>query len=206
MFTCVAFAAPTSAQTNASANKQIREAEITSIKAYCQELDDYAKRNPKPGRIFADVSSGSVERKSRWREFKSGEEREEIDDGDNLNENADIWSKDGAVVLVTCLFQSPSRDWAHHIRYYYRKDGSLAKIHAELGAFYGNMTVIRERFYGSKGMLLGSSQQFLDLETKKEKRPGADGEEFIDEPIPVYRTVKALPFYAALNMPAVKTK
>jgi hypothetical protein len=52
---------------------------------------------------------------------------------------------------------------------------------------------------------LSSSQQFLDLETKKKKKPGVDGE-FIDEPIPVYRTVKALPFYTALSKPAAKTK
>ncbi len=68
------------------------------------------------------------------------------------------------------------------------------------------MTVIRERFYDPKGRLLSSSQQFLDLETKKKKKPGADGVEFIDEPIPVYRTVKALPFYTLLNKPAAITK
>jgi hypothetical protein len=52
---------------------------------------------------------------------------------------------------------------------------------------------------------LSSSQQFLDLETKKTKKPGVYGE-FIDEPIPVYRTVKALPFYTAPGKPAAKTK
>jgi hypothetical protein len=68
------------------------------------------------------------------------------------------------------------------------------------------MTVIRERFFDPKGELLSSSQQFLDLETKKKKRPGENGEEFIDEPIPVYRTVRALPFYTLLSKPAAKTK
>jgi len=68
------------------------------------------------------------------------------------------------------------------------------------------MTVIRERFYDGQGKLLRSSQQFLDMETKKKKKPGEDGEEFIDEPIPIYRTVKALPFYTLLSKPAAKTK
>lgn len=203
---CAAFATLTFAQTKTSADKQIRDAEIARIKAYCQELDDYAKRNPKLGRIFADVSSGLEGQKSRWREFKSEEERQKADTGDNLNNNANVWSKDGAVVAIYCTFQSPSRDWAHYVDYYFRKDGSLAKIHARLNTFYGNMTVIRERFYDLKGKLLSSSQQFLDLETQKEKKPGANGKEFIDQAIPVYRTVKALPFYTMLSKPAAKTK
>jgi hypothetical protein len=202
-FVCIALAVSTLAQTNASTDKQIRDAEIARIKAYCQELDDYAKRNPKLGRIFADVSSDMEGQKSEWREFKSDEERLDASTGDNLNDNANVLSKDGAVVLAYCTFQSPSGDWAHYVNYYFRKDGALAKIHARLNTFYGNMIVIRERFYDPKGRLLSSSQQFLDLETKKKKKPGAG---FEDETIPLYRTVKALPFYPLLSKPAANTK
>jgi len=86
-------------------------------------------------------------------------------------------------------------------------DGTHLPInkHARLNTFYGYMTVIRERYYDPKGKLLSSSQQFLDLDTQKKKKPGADGE-FIDEPIAVYRTVKALPFYTLLSKRAAKTK
>jgi len=200
VFTCIAFAAPTSAQTNTSTNKQIRDAEIARINAYCQELDDYAKRNPKLGRFFGDVSSGMEGEKSQWREFKSEEEREEVV---TENDKANVFAKDGAVDLAYYTFQSPSGDWAHYVNYYFRTDGALAKIHARLNTFYGNMIVIRERFYDPRGRLLSSSQQFLDLETEKKKKPGAD---FEDETIPLYRTVKALPFYTLLSKPAAKTK
>jgi hypothetical protein len=202
LFTCAAFAALTFAQTNASADKQIRDAETARIKAYCQELDDYAKRNPKLHRVFGDVSSGMKGDKSRWREFKPKSERD-MDYIGSLMSNAIVWSKDGAVVLVSCVLQSPSGDWAHQISYYFREDGPLAKIHANLGTFYGPMTVIRERFYDPKGRLLSLSQQFLDLETKEKKKPGT---EFEDETIPLYRTVKALPFYTLLSKPTAKTK
>jgi|SRR5262249_18308866 len=205
VFTCVAFAALTLAQTNASTDKQIRDAEITKIKGYCLELDDYSKRNPKLHRVFGDVSSGMKGDKSRWREFKPKSERDDDYIG-SLMGNADVWSKEGAGMLVYCYFQSPSGDWGHQISYYFREDGSLARIHAELGTFFGNMTVIRERFYDSQGKLLRSSQQFLDLETKKKKRPGENGEEFFDHPVPIYRTVKALPFYTLLSKSTAKTK
>jgi hypothetical protein len=201
-FICITFSAPIFAQTDASAAKQIRDAEIARIKAYSRELDDYSKRNQKLHRVFGDVSS-EEEPKSRWREFKSEKERDDAATGDRAN----VWAQDGAVVLACYTFQSASGDWAHYVNYYFREDGSLAKIHAQLNTFYGNMTVIRERFYDSKGKLLSSSQQFLDMETQKKKKPGEDGQEFIDEPITAYRTVKALPFYTLLSKtPAAKTK
>jgi len=200
VFVCIVLAFSALAQTNASADKQIRDGEIASIKTYSQELDDYSKRNPKLKRLLADISS-EEEQKSRWREFKSEKERDDAATGDRAN----VWTQDGAVVLACYTFQSASGDWAHYVNYYFREDGSLAKIHAQLNTFYGNMTVIRERFYDPKGKLLSSSQQFLDLDTQKKKKPGADGE-FIDEPIPVYRTVKALPFYTLLSKPVAKTK
>jgi len=140
--------------------------------------------------------------KSWWREFKSEDARADAEPGNMAN----AWTKGGAVVLACYTFQGLSGDWYHYVNYYFREDGSLAGIHARLNRFYGNMTVIRERFYNPRGGLLSSSQQFLDLDTKKEKKPGADGVEFIDEPIPLYRTVKALPFYTLLSMPATKTR
>jgi|SRR5262245_2389868 len=203
VFVCIALAMLALAQTNAPTDKQIRDAEIARIKAYCQQLDNYAKRNPKLGRLFANVSSDMAGQKSLWREFKSEEERVEADTGDGLNDNANVWSKDGTVVLVYCAFQTPSDDWFHQVDYYFRKDGSLAKIHARLDTFYGNVTAIRERFYDSKGRRLSSSQQLLDLKTKKRKRPDVA---FVDEPIPVYLTVKALPFNPLLSKPAAKIK
>lgn len=201
MFVCVALAILTLAQTNTKSVKKARATETARIEAYCQELDAYAKNNPKLGRIFADVSSEGENQKSPWREFESEAEREKADTGDNLNENAIVWSKDGAVVLVSCTFQSPSRDWAHFVSYYFRADGTLAKARARLNTFYGEMTVIRERLYDSKGKLLSSSQQFLDLKTQKKKKPGA---EFQDDSFPLYRTVRALPFYALLGKQAGK--
>ncbi len=201
MLICVALAILAPAQTNTKSVKTARATEKTRIEAYCQGLDAYAKNNPKLGRIFADVSSDGENQKSQWREFESEAEREKADTGDNLNENDIVWSKDGAVVLVSCTFQSPSRDWAHFVSYYFRADGTLAKVRARLNTFYGEMTVIRARFYDSKGRLLSSSQQFLDLKTQKKKKPSA---EFQDDSFPLYRTVRALPFYSMLGKQAGK--
>lgn len=86
---------------------------MSSIDFYCKDIDQYTKQNPTSKRLFANVGPGLKGAKDIWREFKSNEERSNVDDGYNLDENITIWQKVGVVVLAECLFQSPSRDWAH---------------------------------------------------------------------------------------------
>ena len=74
--------------------------------------------------------------------------------------------------------------------YYFREDGSLAKIQAQLNSFYGDISVVRDQYYDPSGRLLKTTRKFLDLRTQKPKKP----EEFVDNPIPIYRKVTALPF------------
>jgi hypothetical protein len=169
---------------------------ITSIESYCKNIDRYVEANPASNRIFADVSSGVKDAKDNWREFKSEDERNKVDDGENLNQNASVWLKSGNVVVAYCMFQSPSRDWAHYVTFYFRADGSLSKIHSVLNTFLGNMQVIRDQYYSSPGKMLQSSVQYLDLQTQKQKKPTED---FVDETIPVYKRNKYLPFINLLK-------
>ena len=54
----------------------------------------------------------------------------------------------------------------------------------------------RETLFGCQGEELKATEQFVDLGTKhKKKRPGDD---FVDEPSPVFKRIEELPFYAAL--------
>ena len=185
-----------SGQMSATSRRGTTSAETAAIEAYCQELDQHVKRHEKSGRLLADISSG---KKPAWREFQSEEEREEADTGDNLNENAIAWIKDGEPAVVSFTFQSPSGDWSHFVTYYFHPDGTLAKVDATLNTFYGHMTRTRKEVYGAEGRLLRSSVAHFDLYTQKKRRPGLKGEEFVDEPVPVYRRTKDLPFYHLLN-------
>jgi hypothetical protein len=131
------------AQTSNSLKRE-RKPEIATIESYVREVDRFIKNNPQSQRIFANVASGADEIPDEWRAFKSEKERAEADTGDNLNDNAYVWLRGEKVVGVDFTFQSPSRDWAHFVMYYYRPDGTLAKIDARLNTFHGNITVIRE--------------------------------------------------------------
>lgn len=180
---------------NRSVLRKGTTAEVSAIESYVREVDRFIKGNPKSLRIYADVSSGTEKSPDEWREFKNEKEREVADTGDNLNENAYVWLREGKVVEAKFTFQSPSRDWVHYVTYYFRENGSLAKMEAQLNTFYGNMSVIRERWYNAEGKLLRSASRYLDIRGGKRKKPDKD---FIDEPIPFYRRAENLPFYRLL--------
>ena len=64
-----------------------------------------------------------------------------------------MWTKQGKVIAAKFNFTSPSGDWNHFINYYFRENGSLAKIDAQLNTFEGNVSVVRQRYYNSNWTL-----------------------------------------------------
>jgi hypothetical protein len=169
-----------------------KETGLAAISSYTKSIDQFTKRNPKKRRIFGNVA-GVEDEQDKWREFKSARKMEQADEGDNLDERAAVWLKEGKIVTAKFSFTSPSGDWAHYVNYYFRADGTLAKIHAQLNTFAasdGGMGVVRDKFYAANKRLLHTSTRYLDLKTQKPRKPG----DFMDQPIPVYRTVRNLPF------------
>jgi hypothetical protein len=190
---CVFLAQPVPGHAQTNKTTTPPKAALAEINSYTTEIDRFIKRNPK-ARIFGDVSPASPNRTSRWREFKSEAARKKAETGENLNQNAFVWSREGKLVGANFTFTSPSGDWAHIIMYYFREDGSLAKIQAQLNTFNGEISVVRDRYYDPGGRLLKTTRKFLDLQTQKPKKPG----EFMDKPIPVYHKVAELPFHNLL--------
>lgn len=166
------------------------KAQVTQIRAYVAEVDQYIKRNARLRRIFADVAE--YDKTPSWREFKTEAEAEKAS---NLNQSADVWLRGDKVVAANLTFTSPSGDWAHLIMYYFRSDGSLAKIEAQLNTFYGDVSIVRDQYYNSRGVRISSTQKFLDLKTQKPKKKPGD---YFDQPVPVYRKVSELPFHKLL--------
>ena len=162
---------------------------LASINAYVKQVDRFMKRNDKRRRTFGDVG----DEETHWREFKSKVAKGETEP-EFLDEFAYVWVKAGKVVAVGLTFQSGSRDWAHFVTYYFREDGTLAKIHSRLNTFYGGVSAIRDKFYSSNGKMLRAAARYLDIETQKPKK----NPNFHDEPIPVYLSVRKLPFFKLL--------
>jgi len=169
-----------------TANAQTKS--FSEINSYTTEVDRFIKLNKKH-RIFGDVANENSD-DAIWKEFKT----QKTFDNAACYQSAFVYSRNGKVIASNFMFTSPSGDWAHFINYYFRQDGSLAKIEAQLNTFYGDLSVIRHRYYDAKGGLIKSTRKFLDLQTKKPKKPG----DFMDNEIPLYKTVAELPFHKLL--------
>lgn len=183
------------AQEGATLSTSQPKGRVADIEAYANEIDKYLKSTVARERIFANIASGKKNEAAQWREFKTEDERKNADTGDNLNESAYVWARDGKVIGANFTLQSPSRDWAQLVMYYFRGDGSLAKSDSTLNAFGGGITVIRQDYYDSKGILLKGTTHCKDLKTQQ-SRPCGD---FEDRPAPFYKTVSQLPFYRLLK-------
>src|SRR4051812_25530954 len=94
-----------SAQTQDPAQSTKQVTGVVAIEAYCKELDSFKKRNPNQARWFGDVApwdqSGTTLNAPavRWKEFKSRKARESAATDDNLFDVADLWMRDGRVVI-----------------------------------------------------------------------------------------------------------
>jgi hypothetical protein len=166
--------------------------ELTAITSYSRSVDQFTKRNPRKKRIFGIIPQDE-DKPDKWAQFKTTRQEIQAD----LEDSAHVWARDGKVVAARFSFTSPSGDWYHYVDFYFRADGTLAKIHAQLNTFAaadGGMSVVRDKFYGSGGKLLHTTTRYLDLKSQKPRKRA----DFMDQPIPVYQTVRNLPFYKLL--------
>lgn len=170
-----------------------QETGLTAIGSYAKSIDQFTKHNARKRRIFGIVP-GEEDKPDKWAEFKTVRQAVQA----NLADSAYVWLKDGKVVAAQFSLTSYSGDWYHYVNYYFRADGTLAKIHAQLNTFAGpdgGISVVREKFYSSSGKLLHTATRYLDLQSQKPRKRG----EFMDQPIRVYQTVRDLPFLKLLR-------
>ena len=166
--------------------------EVAEIEAYSKKVDRLIETSHNSSRRVFVTTSRDVENDSvGWREFKAGA----ADAGDAVNDNAWVWSGEGKIVRVKFTFQSESHDMVQFAMYYYREDGTLARISAQLNLSRGQTTIIRDQFYDRKGVLIRGSAKSCSLKGGREQK--AD-KHFIPAPLPVYLTIDGLPFSGAL--------
>ena len=171
---------------------QTRKAQLVDINSYVAEVDRFTKRNTKARRIFADVATAD-DNNPRWREFKTKREFDKFEG--NPDESAFVWTRAEKIIAAAFTFTSQSGDWAHMVTYYFREDGTLAKIEAQLNTFYGDVSVVRNQYFNNAGVRISSSERILDLKTQKPVKKPAD---YFDQPVTVFKKASELPFYKLL--------
>lgn len=173
------------------AETQSPKAQLTEINSYVAGVKRFTNRNTRDRRIFADV--GPEVDKPKWREFKTKREFDKFEG--NPDVSAYVWTRTGKVISAAFTFTSQSGDWAHLITYYFREDGSLTKIEAQLNTFYGDVSVVRNQYFNTAGVRISHSERILDLKTQKPVKKPAD---YFDQPLTVFKKVADLPFYKLL--------
>jgi hypothetical protein len=151
-------------------------------KAYAAQVDERIKQI-KP-RMFVQMDTAS-----KWTEVK--------DTPDSAAAVANVYvDPSGLPIAAFFSFAPAAKDWVQFANYSFRADGTLAKKNELLNTTHGRVSMSRETLFGCQGEELKATEQFVDLGTKhKKKRPGDD---FVDEPSPVFKRIEELPFYAAL--------
>jgi hypothetical protein len=103
---------------------------------------------------------------------------------------------------VIALLSSQATESNQKVTYYFRENGTLAKIHSEMFIKAGNMEALRDRSYDPKtfAILIRDFSRCSDIQTGQQK-PCGDAATLEAKAIPVYMNATALPFYALLKKP-----
>ena len=177
------------------------------VGTYCDSNHNLATHRSLSERILANIGPAREGGSPDWREFKTAEERSAQDTGDNRNESADVYLKEGRLVYVRFLFQSESQDWTLYVDYCFQPDGSLARVNSELRTFHGDVRVIRVVTYGSTRTVLSKKETVSDLQSGEAiNERELKTREFVDNKAPIFWSVKDLPFNALLGRPALPNK
>jgi len=170
---------------------------VAQIDSYSKSIDQMTKRRKEPDLVIADVSNYDTD-KPEWRKFRSTKELEAFREKTETYTVAYNWRNNSKIVSSVFTVFSPSGDWAQYVTHYFRPDGSAAKVNTEMRTFNGDYIIIREYYFDSRGKLLKKTAKYLDLATKKPKKPTA---EMLDEKsdffkADYYKKVSVLPYYS----------
>jgi hypothetical protein len=160
---------------------------IVAVEKYTDELDNYARLNPQSRRLFSNTSDPQT---GSWQEVGNETEVES-------KALAVAWMKNGKAVIVLISSKSPQSN--QKVTYYFRDNGTLAKVHSEFSNNVNNMQSLRDRSYDPKAFLVRDFSYCTDMVTGMQ-RPCGDAE-VVEKAIPLYMRSTELPFYAQLKKP-----
>jgi len=195
----LAFATLIVAQTPSAAKPTTEPSEVAAIDAYCKELDTF--KNSKRNRARILGAEGDETEVPKWKEFKSRGARGEAFNY-ILADVADAWMKNGKLVIAELNFETNSGDWSKFAQYYFRDDGTLAKMRTTFAGFmvfseHGGGRIVQERIYSSNGKLLQKRLHCFELE-KNQRRIKCSGD-YSDYDGTYYRRAQNLAFYGLLK-------
>ena len=151
--------------------------------------------------VIADTADYDKE-KPDWKLFASEAELDKFRENSETYNIAYNFRKSGKLVASNFTKFSPSGDWSKYLFHYFRDDGSLAKVKSELRTFYGDFIVIRNIYFDRNGKQLKKTVKYLDLFTRKPKKPAKDyidGSDLSSNEADFYKHASKLPFIKLIS-------
>jgi hypothetical protein len=174
-----------------SAPAQTKPTTVTrTIDKYVKSIEKLTGSRKEPDLVMADAADIEAE-KPDWKKFDSPAALEKARQEKETYTIAFNWKKNGKIVASNFTYFSQSGDWSQYVYHYFRENGTLARVDAELRTFNDDC-VIKQRFYFNRaGKRLRKTLNYYDLTTNKPKERclGADALKF-----DYSRSVAKLPF------------
>lgn len=152
---------------------------IRPIDAYVRSLDAWVSSRKEPDLVVADTADVQAP-KPAWKRFESVAALDKAREEHETYTIAFNWKRNGRITVSNFTYFSPSGDWSQYVHHYFRFDGTLAMVSAELRTFMDDC-VIKQRFYfNSAGKRLKKTLRYFDLNTDRPKKRclGADALKF----------------------------
>ena len=177
--------------------------DVASIEAYCKNLDAFTRGNLNRARIFGNIVSPNQETypvprdaPRYWEAYPTRKARESAPKGLDSYDGADVWLRNGKVMVAQF---EPNRYFyggERVITYYFRPDGSLAKSRLKFFDYGVDGDVVKEIIYDVKGSVLQTRMQCIHVAENRRRSvvncsrilPGSN------QDVPAYRRVEELPF------------
>ena len=169
--------------------------DVRQIDSYVKSIDRIVHRRKEPDMVFADTGDYDGDRPD-WKRFASIKELDKSRDEKETYSVAYNWREKGKLAAANFTYFSPSGDWSQYVEHYFRPNGSLAFVRAELRTFEGDCAIKQKYYFDRKGRRLKRTVSYFDLNTNKPKKPcvGADALKF-----DYYTSVGKLPFASLLK-------
>ncbi len=152
---------------------------IRSIDAYVRSMDAFVSSRKEPDLVVADTAEINAS-KPAWKRFESAAALDKAREEHETYTIAYNWKRNGRIAAANFTYFSPSGDWSQYVNHYFRSDGTLAMVSAELRTFMDDC-VVRQRFYfNSAGKRLMKTLRYFDLNTDRPRKRclGADALRF----------------------------
>jgi hypothetical protein len=149
---------------NVTSMAQPQSSEIADIEAYRKMVDSYSKNHPELTRFYVDaLAEGKTDSPPKeWYEIKS---QSELDDAEEQYATRSIIVSMKEKKIVYVDVGEPEEHSRHDNKYYFRGDGTLAKLSSDYAGSVEGTHIKRERFYNADGKPLRATTQCFNVIT-----------------------------------------